>query len=262
MPRSSYYYHIKQLDKPDKYAEVKQEIREIYEENKGRMGYRRITILLHKKGRIINHKTVYRLMKAMGLFCRVRMKKNHPYRGQSEDEAVQNLLNRKFTAYSPNEKWVTDVTEFHLFGEKLYLSVILDLYNQEIVTYTLSRNRDFSFVVEMLEKAFQLLPDGAAPILHSDQGWQYRMKPYQMMLKARGIQQSMSRKGNCLDNAVVENFFGHLKCELLYLRQFQSMQHFKQQLVQYIHYYNNLRIKEKLNGMAPVPFRIHTIQSA
>lgn len=261
MPRSTYYYHVKQFDKADKYAEVKRQIHQLFAENKGRLGYRRITSLLRQQGSIINHKTVHRLMKTMGLFCQVRKKKNAPYRGQ-ESAAVPNLLNRQFVAQKPNEKWVTDVTEFHLFGEKLYLSAILDLYNQEIVTYSFSRKRDFPFIIHMLEQAFVRLPDKARPMLHSDQGWQYHMKPYQAMLKANGIQQSMSRKGNCYDNAIMENFFGHLKCELLYLEKFDSMNHLQKQITEYIHYYNHHRIKEKLGAMAPVPYRINTQQIA
>ena len=110
-----------------------------------------------------------------------------------------------------NEKWVTDVTEFSLFGQKLYLSPILDLYNGEIISYNISLRPVFSQVIEMLEKAFEKIPDKTNLILHSDQGWQYQMKQYQQLLKDKGIRQSMSRKGNCLDNSVMENFFGLLK---------------------------------------------------
>lgn len=259
--RSTYYYHTKQLEKPDKYAAVKQEITAIYEENRKRVGYRRITLELHNRGYHINHKTVQHLMKQLGLFCRVRMKKYNSYRGEF-GEIAPNLLQRNFHADKPNEKWVTDVTEISLFGQKLYLSPILDLYNQEIVSYSISHHPRFSQIVDMLEQAFQRLPDRKNLILHSDQGWQYQMKPYQRMLKNIGVRQSMSRKGNCLDNAVMENFFGILKSELLYLQDFSSMEHFKQELIDYLDYYNNRRIKQKLKGMCPVQFRLHTLQSA
>lgn len=244
IPRSTYYYHVKQADKRDKYIEVKQEIKNIYEINKQRVGYRRITLELHNKGYLINHKTVQRLMRELGLFCRVRMKRYNSYKGEVGTIA-ENLLERNFEADKPNEKWVTDVTEFSLFGQKLYLSPILDLYNREIISYSISHHPRFSQTVEMLELAFQKIPHNANLILHSDQGWQYQMKRYQRMLKEKGIRQSMSRKGNCLDNAVMENFFGVLKSELLYLQQFTSMEHFIQEIHDYIYYYNHRRIKVK-----------------
>jgi transposase InsO family protein len=242
------------MGKPDKYAKVKEEISSVYEENKKRVGYRRITMELHKKGCCINHKTVQRLMCKMGLFCRVRMKRYSSYRG-NVGEVAPNLLERNFKADKPSQKWVTDVTEFSLFGKKLYLSPVLDLYNSEVVSYSISEHPSFASIVEMLEKAFQQVPTGTGLILHSDQGWQYQMKSYQTILKNKGIRQSMSRKGNCLDNAVIENFFGILKTELLYIQDFTSIEHFKQELIDYIGYYNNRRIKAKLGGLCPVEYR-------
>ena len=156
IPRSTYYYYSKQFNspKPDKYADIKTEIRHIYDESKDRYGYRRITQELKKKF-VINHKAVQKLMRKMGIFCRVRM---HKYNSYKEDvgRIAPNLLERDFKADKPNQKWVTDVTEFALFGIKLYLSPIIDLYNGEIFSYNL--------------------------ILHSDQGWQYQHKRYQKML--------------------------------------------------------------------------------
>ena len=195
---------------PDKYKEVKAEITLIYHENKGRYGYRRITTELHNRGFSCNHKAVQRLMRELGLVCRVRIKKYRSYRGEV-GKIAPNLLNREFHAEKPNQKWVTDVTEFNLFGQKLYLSPILDLHNGYLVSYTLSQRPILSMVTTMLEKAFETIPDGTDLILHSDQGWQYQHKQYQRMLRKKSIQQSMSRKGNCLDNAVMENFFGLLK---------------------------------------------------
>ena len=166
-----------------------------------------------------------------------------------------NLLERDFKADQPNQKWVTDVTEFALFGIKLYLSPIIDLYNGEVISYNLSRHPNLNQVTDMLEKAFSKIPDNTNLILHSDQGWQYQHKHYQKMLKEKGIRQSMSRKGNCLDNACAENFFGLLKTELLYLQEFHSVEHFIEELHEYIEWYNNKRIKLKLNGLSPVEFR-------
>ena len=249
------------MQKSDKYVEVKEEITAIYHENKGRYGYRRITTVIHDRGFLLNHKTVQRLMKQLGLVCLVRMKKYRSYKGEV-GKTAPNLLNRDFHAERPNQKWVTDVTEFSLFGQKLYLSPILDLHSSYLISYTISERPVLSMVTTMLEKAFETIPDKTDLILHSDQGWQYQHKQYQQMLKRKGIQQSMSRKGNCLDNAVVENFFGLLKSELLYLQKFDSMEHFKQELIDYLDYYNNRRIKAKLKGLPPAIYRQQALSAA
>ena len=261
LPRATFYYHLKRLNRPDKYEAVKAEITVIYHENKGRYGYRRITTELHKRNFSLNHKTVQRLMKELGLVCRVRMKKYRSYKGEV-GKIAPNLLNRNFHADKPNQKWVTDVTEFSLFGEKLYLSPILDLHSSDLVSYTISSRPVLSMVTTMLEKAFEKIPDGTGLILHSDQCWQYQHKQYQRMLREKGIQQSMSRKGNCLDNALIENFFGLLKSELLYLQKFDSMEHFKQELIAYLDYYNNHRIKAKLKGLPPALHRQQALSAA
>ena len=261
MPRATFYYHLKQMQKVDKYTSVKDEITAIYHENKGRYGYRRITAALRGRGFSVNHKTVQRLMKELGLVCRVRMKKYRSYKGDV-GKIAPNLLDRDFHADKPNQKWVTDVTEFSLFGEKLYLSPILDLHSSDLVSYTLSDRPVLSMVTTMLDKAFEKIPDGTNLILHSDQGWQYQHKQYQRMLHEKGIRQSMSRKGNCLDNAVMENFFGLLKSELLYLQEFRSMEHFKQELIAYLDYYNNRRIKAKLKGLPPAIHRQQALSAA
>jgi len=261
LPHSSYYYYVYQFKKADKYETLKTEITEIYHENKGRYGYRRITLELRNRGFTINHKTVQRLMKALGLVCRVRMRKYKSYRGEV-GRIAPNLINRDFSADRPNEKWATDITEFSLFGEKLYLSPILDMYNGEIISYNLSKSPNFAQTVDMLNKAFDRIPDNSNLILHSDQGWQYQMKKYQRMLADKGIRQSMSRKGNCLDNAVMENFFGLLKSELLYLMEFASLEHFVEELEDYLEYYNHKRIKAKLKGLSPVGFRTQALKAA
>ena len=233
----------------------------IYHDHKGRYGYRRITLELRNQGFLINHKTVQRLMKELGLKSLVRMKKYRSYKG-NVGKIAPNILKRDFVATKPNEKWVTDVTEFHLFGEKLYLSPVLDLYNGEIIAYNIQSRPTYELVSKMLDKAVTCLSEGDAPLLHSDQGWHYQMKQYSYALKQHGITQSMSRKGNCLDNAVIENFFGLLKSELLYIQEFDSMEHFKSELEQYIDYYNHKRIKEKLKGLSPVQYRIQSSLAA
>ena len=249
------------MKKPDKHKAAKEEITAIYHENRGRYGYRRITAELRNRNLPLNHKTVQRLMKELGLICCVRMKKYRSYKGEV-GKIAPNLLNRDFHADRPDQKWVTDVTEFSLFGEKLYLSPILELYSNDLVSYTISERPVLSMVTNMLDKAFEKIPDNTNLILHSDQGWQYQHKQYQRMLREKGIRQSMSRKGNCLDNAVIENFFGLLKSELLYLQDFQSMEHFKQELIDYLDYYNNRRIKAKLKGLPPAVHRQQALSAA
>ena len=261
LPRATFYYHLKRMKRVDKYETAKREITAIYHENKGRYGYRRITMVLHDRNLPLNHKTVQRLMKELGLICHVRMKKYCSYNGKV-GKIAPNLLNRDFHADKPNQKWVTDVTEFRLFGEKLYLSPILDLHSSDLVSYTISDRPVLSMVTTMLDEAFVKIPAGTNLILHSDQGWQYQHKQYQRMLREKGVRQSMSRKGNCLDNAVIENFFGLLKSELLYLQEFRSMEHFKQELIEYLDYYNNCRIKAKLKGLPPAIHRQQALSVA
>ncbi len=260
IPRSTYYDLVKKMNRPDPDAELKAEIQAIYEEHEGRYGYRRIRDELANRGRKVNHKKVQRIMKELGLKCVVRMKKYKSYKGKV-GKIAPNILDRNFTAEAPNEKWVTDITEFKLLGEKLYLSPVLDLFNGEIITYTIGSRPTFSLVSEMLEKAIDRLPEEHQLLIHSDQGWHYQMKQYRQVLKSRGIVQSMSRKGNCYDNCVMENFFGIMKSEFLYLKEFESIEQFKFELENYINYYNTKRMKAKLK-MSPVQYRTHFIQAA
>ena len=222
--RSTFYYQLNRLKEPDKYKEIKEEIASIYHENKGRYGYRRMTMELHNRGFNINHKTVSKLMKKLGLQCFVRVQKYKSYKGEV-GKICDNLLNREFEAEKPNEKCVTDVTEFKVHNEKLYLSPIVDLFNGEVISYNLSRRPVFAQVVDMLEKAFR---------------------------------QSMSRKGNCLDNSLAENFFGLLKSELFYMKEYKTIEELETDIIEYINYYNNKRIKGKLKGMSPVQYRVHS----
>jgi putative transposase len=260
MARSSFYYHQKQNQLPDKYKAVKELIKSIYHKHRGRYGYRRITDELSNKGIVINHKTVLRLMKLLGLKSIIRVKKYKSYKGE-QGKIVANVLQRDFKATAPNQKWATDVTEFNVSGNKLYLSPIIDLFNGEIISYELTERPVFNQVVMMLKKAFRKIPNHTNLILHSDQGWQYQMKQYQHLLKQKGIKQSMSRKGNCLDNAIIENFFGTLKSELFYLKKYNSIVQLKKEIQEYIIYYNNERIKSSLNKMSPIKYRTHYYQN-
>lgn len=259
--RSTFFYHLKVQAQPDKYESIKQQIKNIYHQHKGRYGYRRITATLRHNGHMINHKTVQHLMQKLKLKCCVRVKRYRSYKG-AIGKVADNLLQRQFQAKHPNEKWVTDVTEFNVRGDKLYLSPILDLYNSEIISYRIANRPEFDMVKHMLLEATDKLKPQEKPLLHSDQGWQYQMQPFQRLLKQHQIRQSMSRKGNCLDNAVMENFFGILKSECFYTRKFESVEQLKQSLHKYIHYYNHDRIKMKLKGLSPVQYRIQSLQAA
>jgi len=254
IPGSSYYYHLKHLSEPPKHLKEREVIQKICDEHKGCYGYRRVTLELRRRGLQINHKLVMKLMQQEQLTCKLRKKKYHSYRGEV-GKVAPNLLRRDFIAKKPNQKWTTDITEFKLLGHKLYLSPIMDLFNGEIICYSLSKSPNFRQVTEMLKEAFRKIPDNSQLILHSDQGWQYQMKVYQKLLREKGIRQSMSRKGNCYDNSVMENFFGILKSEFYHNQKFSSTEQFSEELSEYINYYNNRRIKVKLKGLSPVQFR-------
>ena len=258
LARSTFYYQQKSLQVADKYEQLKEQIRTLFDCHKGRYGYRRITAGLRQSGQQINHKTVQRLMGTLGLKSLVRPKKYRSFKGEI-GQAAPNALRRRFNATAPHQKWVTDVTEFHVAGEKLYLSPVLDLYNGEIIAFETSKRPAFELVNAMLKKAFAKLDSSDRPMLHSDQGWQYRMPAYQRQLRERQLVQSMSRKGNCLDNAAMESFFAVLKTEFFYLNRFDSVDALRDGLANYIHYYNHDRIKLKLKGLSPVQYRTQAL---
>jgi putative transposase len=254
LKRSTFYYQKKVVEAGDKYAHLKSSIQAVYKRHKGRYGYRRITDAIRAMGTMVTHNTVQRLMGEMGLKSLVRIKKYSSYQGEVGSTAP-NLLLRNFDATGINEKWATDVTEFKVLGGKLFLSPIMDLCTGEILAFEIDTRPSFSMVVNMLKTAFASLGRGQKPILHSDQGWQYRMPVYQAMLKDKGVEQSMSRKGNCLDNAAMESFFAVLKTEYFYLNKFTSVEQLREGLSEYIRYYNHDRIKMRLKGMSPVQYR-------
>ncbi len=183
--------------------------------------------------------------------------KYYSYKGEV-GKIADNILNREFTAEKPFEKLTTDVTQFNVCDDKVYLSPVMDLYNREIVSYSISLSPSLGQVREMLNGLFDKLPETATPIFHSDQGWQYQHNEYQRLLKEHNITQSMSRKGNCMDNGAMENFFGRLKVEMFYGEKFESVNTFIDKLKEYIYYYNNERISIKLKNMSPVQYRTHT----
>ncbi|EHO7055955.1 IS3 family transposase [Escherichia coli] len=254
LARSTLYYQLSLQKAKDKYADVKQLIASIFHEHRGCYGYRRIHCELQKRGLKFSGKTVRKLMQQLGLKSPVRLKKYRSYRGNM-GLAAENILQRQFKAEAPCEKWVTDITEFRAGGQKLYLSPILDLFNGEIVAWETACRPTEELVKRMLNKGLESLAEGEKPLLHSDQGWHYRIKSYQSALADRGLVQSMSRKGNCLDNAVMENFFGHLKEEMYYRRDYKSVEELENAVNEYITYWNQKRIKLSLGGLSPVEYR-------
>ena len=200
-------------------------------------------------------------MMQLGLKSTVRPKKYRSYRGET-GKAVTNALERDFEASQPDEKWVTDVTEFKVKGQKVYLSPVIDLFTREVVTYKVGQRADLRLVTGMLEEAISTLTPESKPMIHSDQGWQYRHRAYQKQLNDHGLAQSMSRKGNCLDNAVAENFFALLKTEMYHNQHFEDAGDLMKQIKEYIEYYNTKRIKVKLKGLTPIAYRNQALKAA
>ncbi|MBA0034627.1 IS3 family transposase [Pantoea sp. BIGb0393] len=254
LPRSSYYYHVsKDATETDRYAAVIPVMTALHRKHSARYGYRRMTIMLRREGFTLNHKTVRKLMKQHGLTCQIRRRK---YRSWMNDgnKSSANLLSRHFEAERSGMKWCTDVTEFRAGGETLYLSVVQDLFNREIVAWEMSTRPALSLTCKMLEKALKTGLQKEGIMLHSDQGWQYRTPMWRSMLAEGQVLQSMSRKGNCLDNAVMENFFSHLKVEMYHRKKYESGNALKRDIDRYIRYYNCERINLRM-GMSPAEYR-------
>ena len=254
MARSTFYYHLKRLGLSDDYDDLREEINRIYEENKGWYGYRRITLGLRNVGILVNHKTVQKLMHQMHLQGKRKKVHYRSFRGEV-GVIAPNVVDRNFRSDKSYQKMATDVSQITIKDTKMFFSPLLDMYNGEIVTYTITDHPDLHMVTDMMSQALREIniPEGC--MIHSDQGWHYQHRQYQKLLKDNGIIQSMSRKGNCLDNAMMENFFGIMKSELLYLYNWDSMEQFKSALREYVDYYNNKRIKLRLNGLSPVQYR-------
>ena len=261
LAKSVYYYTLAKENKDDKNKEIIEKIREIFINNKERYGYRRITLELKNQNYNVNHKKVYRIMVKLGLKPLKRNKRKYSSYKGTVGKIADNLIKRNFTANNPNEKWYTDVTEFNLRGEKCYLSPILDGFNGEIISYNTSKSPDLAQIDDMLNKAFKKVGNLEGLIFHSDQGWQYQHQSYQQRLKNNGIKQSMSRKGNSMDNGMMENFFGLLKTEMFYDQEncYETLDDLIKAIDDYIYYYNYDRIKEKLKGLSPVNYRLQSI---
>ena len=276
LPRSDYYYWKNRTDPDTKNTDLIDAITTIYTDNHKRYGYRRITLQLKNEGWTVNHKAVKRLMSKLNLYGITPSAKYKSYKGDFNGTVDNKLLYKRvdtkkhrteyirdFSTSDVNEKWTTDVSEFHIAAGKLYLSPILDIHNREIVSYSISRSPGFMQTIDMLNKAFSKFSDLSNLIFHSDQGWQYQMAQYHKALKERGITQSMSRKGNCLDNSPMENFFGKMKNEMFYGHEyeFKTLEHLQKAMEEYIEYYNNERIQVKLKGLTPCQARNQSLYS-
>jgi len=274
LPRSDYYYWKNRIDPDTKNSDLIDAITTIYTDNHKRYGYRRITMQLRNEGWTVNHKTVKRLMSKLNLYGIKPRAKYKSYKGDFNGTVDNKLLYKRvdtkrhrteyirdFSTADVNEKWTTDVSEFHIAAGKLYLSPILDMHNREIVSYNISRSPNFAQTTDMLNKAFDKYDDLSNLIFHSDQGWQYQMYQYHNALKEKGIIQSMSRKGNCLDNSPMENFFGKMKNEMFYGHEyeFKTLEQLEKAMREYIDYYNNERIQVKLKGLTPCQARSQSL---
>ena len=270
LPRSDYYYWKNRIDPDTKNSDLMDAITTIYTDNHKRYGYRRITLQLKNEGWLVNHKAVKRLMSKLHLYGITPKAKYKSYKGDFNGTVDNKLLYKRvdtrkhrtdyirdFSTSSVNEKWTTDISEFHIAAGKLYLSPILDMHNREIVAYNISRSPSYIQIADMLNKAFSKFDDLGNLIFHSDQGWQYQMFHYHKALREKGITQSMSRKGNCLDNSPMENFFGKMKNEMFYGHEFEfkTLEQLQKAMEEYIDYYNNKRIQVKLKGLTPCQAR-------
>jgi len=250
LAKSTFFYHQARLDRPDPNHELKKAITMVFSESKRRYGRRRIHAILLRQGRQVAKKTVLKMMRQLGLKCQVRKRRHNylAYKGLSSIIAP-NVLNRNFTAKAPNQKWVTDITDFQLHSGKVYLSPVIDLFDRSVVAFTLGTSPNLSLATASLEQAISTLQPDEHPIVHSDQGFQYQHQYWRRALEQRGLTQSMSRRGNCLDNAVAECFFGHLK-EELFDRSGNPLA-LMNEITEYIQWWNTTRIQTKLKGMSP-----------
>ncbi|WP_410506248.1 IS3 family transposase [Haloimpatiens sp. FM7315] len=259
--RSSYYKWLnrKETQRDIENKQILNEIIKIYTEVKGIYGYRRITLNLNKTLKSsYNHKRIYRLMKSINISSIIR-KKRKRYVYSTPQITAENLLAREFTTEKINEKWLTDVTEFKLTnGTKAYLSAILDLGDNSIISYVLGTSNNNKLVFDTLDKAIITNPT-ATPLFHSGRGFQYTSKSFKVKLDAINAKQSMSRVGRCIDNGPMEGFWGILKSEMYYLEKFYTYEDLEKAIDEYIKFYNTKRIQKKLKGMAPLEYRNHTL---
>lgn len=258
LARSTFFYHQARLHRPDPCADLNAAIQVAFTRVAGRYGHRRIHRELTKTGWRVAPKTVLKRMRQLGLQCHVRRRKGFTTFRGTVGVTAPNRLNRAFTATTPNQKWVTDVTEFRLGDDTLYLSPVMDLFDRQIIAYTLGHSPTVKLTTTALREAIATLPPGAHPLVHTDQGFQYQHRSWQELLASTDAIPSMSRKGNCLDNAVIESFFGHLKTELQ-PTQFTTIAALATATHDYIRWYNHERTSSTLNGLSPVQYRTQAL---
>jgi transposase InsO family protein len=239
-------------------------IREYDEQYNHILGYRRMTAWLnHFNGTSYSKNRIHRIMKAIGIHSVIRRQRKK-YRTSTPERTAENVLKRDFTASKPNEKWVTDVTEFKWYEgpvcHKLYFSAILDLYDRSVVAYVLSRRNDNRLVFRTFDKAIANNPD-AKPIFHSDRGFQYTSKLFQAKLREQQMQQSMSRVGHCIDNGPTEGFWGIIKAEMYYLHKFEDEKSLRSAIERYIHFYNCERLQARFGNRTPMEVRMEALGS-
>lgn len=239
------------------------EIRSIFVSNSGRYGVRRVAAELRKRGFAVNHKKVQRLMAKMSLKGVAPKQKYRSYKGDV-GKICGNVIDRDFSADAPDRKWTTDVSQFNCPFGKAYLSPIKDMFTGEIISWDLSLSPNLAQTKRMLDRAFRKHKNLEGLIFHSDQGWQYQHDNYRRWLSEKGIIQSMSRKGNCIDNSIMESFFGTMKNEMFYghEKEFKTFDDLKKAVAKYIRYYNKERIREKSKWMPPLKFREASIAGA
>lgn len=259
LARSTFFHHQARLHKPDPDAELTAAITTIFEDTHRRYGHRRVHCVLVAAGWTVAKKTVLKLMRELGLHCLVRRKRRYTSYQGVVGAVAENLLDRQFHADAPAQKWVTDVTEFRVGDQKAYLSPVMDLFDRQIIAYSIGRSPTLQLTNSSLSDALDTLTGDHTPLVHSDQGFQYQHTSWRRLLADAGAVQSMSRKGNCYDNAVIENFFGHLKEELFHHVRYLDIDALITAVHHYIHWYNNDRISLQLEGLSPVQYRAQTL---
>lgn len=261
MARSTFFYHQALLNQPDKHAQLKEVISARFTEHKRRFGYRRIRMLLQAEGWVVSTKLVLKLMRQMGLKSKVRQpRKYSSYRG-TVSHIADNVLGRDFEPDAPNHTWVSDVTEFRVAGTKVYLSPIMDLCDRSIIAYAVSRSPSTALTAQSLSDALAAWTPDAGLLVHTDQGFQYQHSSWRDLVTGCAGVQSMSRKGNCYDNAVMENFFGHMKSEMFHGEYFASVEDFLAEVEDYIDWYNTKRVQQRLKGLTPMQYRNQILEA-
>jgi putative transposase len=259
LARSTYFYRLKRLNQADPYAMLKAAITASFEESRHRYGYRRVLMDVQAQGWNVGKKLVLKLMRSLGIHSKARVKRRYnSYRGEPS-KTVENLLERHFDVDTPDTVYVSDVTEFRLENSKLYLSPVMDLFDHSILAYTMATSPTTKFTSQSLASVLEGRTFNKKLLVHTDQGFHYQHASWKDLITEHDAVQSMSRKGNCYDNAVMENFFGHLKSEMFYGEHFTSLDHLRSEIDSYIHWYNTKRRQKRLKGMTPMQYRCHTL---